>query len=334
MNKNDYIEELKNIFNTNIGEYDVDKGDIKRYLYCPLSCQGYSKNRKGHFEVDYTKGICYCYRCVEGISIYNMLKRFKNSDNRVYINSMMNMYFNYYSHDINSKSNNVNQHNSYEFTYDNGFKNTISELFFSDNQQNFLKNRFPTLSFDEIKSLLYKFKFIPATNDNFFYYSHFNKFIYLYLFKNNSYVKSKKTNINITDKKDYYYYISNYRNKNLYISEGIIDLMTLYHHDPLMNVSSSNFLALCSRNYRFLYEFLLNSGTFYYDNIYYIRDNDVYTDKFVSGILKQISNIRNNKKMKMYNSFYLIEPLSKYLDLNDMYVKTESLNDINITKIN
>ena len=72
MTKNEYIEILITLFRQYIGEVGVDMGNSKRYLYCPLSCQGYSKNRTSHFDVNFDKGFCYCYRCVDGASIYSV----------------------------------------------------------------------------------------------------------------------------------------------------------------------------------------------------------------------------------------------------------------------
>lgn len=336
MTKTEYIEELKMLFRQHIGEFDVDQGDLKRYLYCPLSCQGYSKNRKGHFEVDYKIGVCYCYRCVEGTSIFSMLLSFKNNENRAYINGLLRVYFDFYEKsDAKNTQTKLEKYQSYDFTVKNGEKETYSSLNFSDPQISFLKRRFPTLEDGEILSVIKEFGFLPVPDgDDFYYYSFFNKFIYLYLYKNGEYVKSKQNSGTVyNDRKDYYYNVNSYLNKNIYMSEGIIDLMTIKTQDPLQNASNSNFLGFCSRNYKFIYEVLLNTGTFFYENVYLVIDNDVNRTSFINGTIRKMCNGKSNPKFKLFKNLYVIEVPKKYLDINDMYIKTKSIKGLIINKI-
>ncbi len=336
MTKSEYIEELKLLFRQHIGEYDVDHDNLKRYLYCPLSCQGYSKNKKGHFEVNYDVGVCYCYRCVEGSSIYSMLKQFKNSENRGYINNLLRIYFTFYEHtDSKNDKGYLQKYASYDFTLQNAVQGDTDNLKFTNNHVAFLKHRFPTLTDGEILKTVKEFHYIPIVDDHSFHYkSFFNKFVYMYLLENGNYIKSKAPNPSVyNDRKDYYYNVTSYMHENLYLSEGIIDLMTIATQDPLMNATNSNFLAFCSRNYKFIYEFLLNSGKFFYNNMYLIIDNDVNRTAFINGVIKKLGNGKRNPKFKLFNNLYVMEVPKTYLDLNDLYITTHSLKEISITKI-
>lgn len=335
MTKSEYIEILMNLFRQYIGEFDVDKGTSKRYLYCPLSCQGYSKNRTGHFEVNFERGTCYCYRCVDGSSIYSVLKSLKNNENNEYINNLLRVYFDFYEYLDDKIKNKKETYKSYDFTIKNALKEKSEEIKFTDEQLIFLKSRFPTLSEQQIISLVKNFGFLPNYETKGFYYSSFfNKFIYLYLYRNGNFIKSKVNNNEvINDSKDYFYNVMSYKYENLYMSEGIIDLMTISLSDPLKNSSSSNFLAFCSRNYKFIYEFLLSSGKFFYKNIYLIIDNDVNRQNFLKGIINTLKNGTNNPKFKLFQNLYLIEVPSQFVDLNDLYINTHNIKDILISKI-
>ncbi len=333
MNKHEYIAELSLLFDQYIGEYDVDHGDVKRFLYCPLGCQGYSKNRKGHFEVNFNVGVCYCHRCVEASSIYSMLKEFKNIENGEYINNLLKLYFNFFEYK--SGSGGVSEsYNSYDFSIDNIKTSTKIVINLTIEQEEWLQFRFPTIDIVAIKELLTVFKLVPSDKGMFYYFSYFNKFIYLYLQKNGAYVKSKLPNKQINnDKKDYYMNMTSFKQKNLYIAEGLVDLMTVFVNDPLYNATDSNFLALCSRNYSYIYEFLLNTGTLYYDNIYYIMDNDINEAKFISGLIGKLKNGSNNSKYSMFKNFYRISVPKRYVDLNDLYIHESGINSITVTKL-
>ena len=113
----------------------------------------------------------------------------------------------------------------------------------------------------------------------------------------------------------------------------MIDLITIDITDPLKNTNKSNFLALCSRNYNFLYEILLTSGKFYYDNIYIILDNDINEIKFMEGIISVLSNVKNREKYKLYKNIYKINIPDDFIDLNDYYLTDYNLSDLLIKKI-
>ena len=97
--------------------------------------------------------------------------------------------------------------------------------------------------------------------------------------------------------------------------------MTIYISDILYNKNDSNFLALCSRNYTKLFSFLLNTGKFFYNNIYIIIDNDVNKSKYLKNIINILSNNKKINKYKLYSSIYIIYPDNLYVDLNKQYIE-------------
>lgn len=334
----DYTHQIEALFDQCLGDYEFNYQGRKRYLFCPLSCQGYSKHRHGHFEVNFKLGICYCYKCVEGSSIYNMLLQFKNTENRVYINGLLRDYNKHYNHENfkNNKKILLEKFESYSFTSGNFLEQLKEDIILTEKQFSFLKTRFPTLNKENILHLIKKFNFYPdPKTEDFYYISFFNKFKYQYLLKNGAYVKGKNVNTTIVnDKKDYYY--NNFHNncENLYLAEGLIDLMTIYELNPLLNSKQSNFLAFCNRNYSNIYEFLLNTGIFFYKNVYLIVDNDVNRKKFIMGVFRKLKADVNNSKYMLFKNFYIIEAPHAYTDINHLFMDTLSLKDLLINKIN
>lgn len=333
LTKSEYINSLIDIVDQFLGDSDYEYGNVKRYLYCILDCQGYSKNQRGHLEIDFNKGLCYCYRCVKGTSLFSLLKMLKNSTNSDYIDNLLAIYYNYYDFKLNNAYDQYENYNSYTFTIDNIY-NYQANFKYTDIQLHFLQNRFPHIDNNSRIKLTNIFKFYPVTNSNdFIFKTYFNKFDCKYVYTNNEYVKKKVSNKSIiNDKKDYYYSIFNYEYNNLFISEGIIDLMTLYTVNPLYN-THCNYLALCSRNYKYLYEFLLNTGKFFYNNIYLVLDNDVNRKNFIYGVMKSLNNYNTNLKYKLYNNLYIIDLPRQYVDINQLYINDSKLSQINFNKI-
>jgi hypothetical protein len=333
LNRHEYIEVCKTIIDQYLGDSDYETSYSKRYLYCPYGCQGYSKNKQSHVEINYEGGFGYCYRCNEGGILYHLLKQCKNNNNTDYINNILNLYFKYYKYDSElKKSKATSIYKSYNFTIDNISPQTeISKL--SNTQLNFLTKRLKTSDSNIINNIIKQFNFNTTLNENkLYYYSYHKKMVYGYnLLNNNGKFKFYNDKI-INDKKDFYL-LNNITATNLYISEGLFDLITINILDPLYNANSSSYMALCSRTYTYLYEFLLNVGKFYYENIYIILDNDINKNTFIKNIIFKLCNNSYNIKYKLYKNIYTIEAPNMYVDINDYYLNSDAPNMI-INKIN
>lgn len=330
MNKNDYTVEVENFITNNLGEF-VDITDTKkRYKYCPLSCNGYSKNKTPHLDIEFNDGFYYCYRCQDGGILYNLIKLFKTDSNKEYVNNLLKLYFDHYEYEHlgNEKSKN-SDHIGYNFTSKNIQIDSTTETF-SELQFSFLKKRFPTLEKDDIIKLTKEFNLILPKSGNYIYFlSYFMKAIYGYYLLKDGHRKLKRYNDKIlNDKKDYYFKYKS--SKNLFISEGLFDLITLNITDPLYNKNESSYLALCSKNTRNIFEFLLCTGTFYYDNVFLVVDNDV-TDTFVKTFYKNTN--RSNVKYKIFKNFYTIKAPKNFVDVNEYYMKEKNCDDLMMYKL-
>jgi hypothetical protein len=200
-------------------------------------------------------------------------------------------------------------------------------------QLKFLSLRFRTTDIVAITNIVKKFNLNTSLNENkLYYYSYHKKMVYGYdLSTNNTKFKFYNNKI-INDKKDFYL-VNNVTATNLYISEGLFDLITLNILDPLYNSNSSSYIALCSRTFTYIYEFLLNVGKFYYENIYIVLDNDINKKIFMKNIINKLCNNSYNTKYKLYKNIYTIEVPNIYTDVNNYYLNSDSHNII-ITKIN
>lgn len=335
MDKYSYIREVKNFIEQFVDNADIISTNVVQYN-CVMC--GRSKNNEPHMRINYENGVYYCYRCNEGDILLELIKQFKNTSNREYVNSLLKLYFSYYEYNSKDKRIKRNQdYQSYEFSLNNLPIDSVKNDNINSTQFKFLQSRFPSISDPRIlQDILNKFKININNNSNRIYYNSFHrKFAYSYLINDDlTYVKEKITNGNIVnDRKDYYYLISNYANDNLYISEGLIDLVTLYITDPLYNANDSNYLALCCRNYKMLYDILVNSGKFFYKNIYIILDNDINEHKFLDGIISILLNNTNRSKYKLYNNLYTITVPYEYVDLNKYYLHDHTIKDILIKKV-
>jgi hypothetical protein len=231
------------------------------YQYNCLMC-GRSKNNNPHMRIDFNKGFFYCYRCNEGGILYNLLKELKTNQNIEYINNLLLCYFDFYNYDFSNNSS-FELKNNYKYNSLNIIDKDIN-IDIDSISYDFMKYRFG-VSINKLFYLLKLFN-ISLMGNKIWYKSFYSKYTYEYIIKSNTeYQKKKNINylLNNNDKLDYYYLINNYRFKNLYISEGVFDLITIYISDILYNKDNSNFLALCSRNYKKLFNFLLNTGKFY-----------------------------------------------------------------------
>jgi len=332
MDKQSYIVEVKNLLDQFLDNALIVQNNIIQYncIIC-----GRSKSNKPHMRVDYNNGFYHCFRCNEGAILYHLIKEFKNNNNIEYINALLKLYFQFYEYNsIEKKIKSRNNYNSYDFTIQN-INAAIIEPSFDDIQQSFFRKRFPSIDDTKIFEIVKRFKINTTREHKLFYNSFYRKFAYAYFINNDlTHKKNKFANDNIiNDKKDYYYLINSYGHKNLYISEGLFDLMTVYITNPLYNNNDSNYLALCCKNYKFLYEILLNSGKFFYDNIYLILDNDINEKKFIDGCISTLSNHTSSKKFKLYKNLYTITVPFKFIDLNDYYLADNSLPDLLINKV-
>lgn len=334
MDKYSYINEVINFTEQFLDNSKVISENINQYN-CVLC--GRSKNNSPHMRIDYNNGFFYCYRCNEGGILYNLIKEFKNNSNKEYVNSILKIYFSFYEYNPSDKKiKSIDNYNSYDFSIDNLSINKISNLNFSELQEEFFKKRFPSINKNQLISRIEKFKInLHNSTNKIFYNSYYRKFAYSYIINNDlSHRKEKLQNPKINnDKKDYYYLLNNFNYSNLYISEGLFDLITMDIVNPLHNTDKSNFLALCCRNYKFLYEILLTSGKFFYKNIYIILDNDINEKSFIDGIVSTLSNVKNREKFKLYENIYKINVPDNFIDLNEYYLSDYNLTNLLIKKI-
>jgi hypothetical protein len=332
MDKIAYINEIINFVEQFLDNEKIISDNSKQYN-C-IMC-GRSRNNKPHMRIIFDEGFYYCYRCNRGNILYNLIKQFKTNANKTYVNNLLKIYFNFYKYDpSNKKIKNQHDYMSYDFNLNNIKLNHEINTELSTLQCDFFKSRFPNNSEDEILNLTNIFKLNLKQKNKIYYNSFYRKFAYCYnLFEDGTYKKSKLPNPNIVnDKKDYYYLINNVKNNNLYLSEGVIDLITVYITDPLYNSKESNYLAFCSRNYKFLFDILLNSGKFYYDNIYLILDNDISEEHFLNGVINVLTN-NKSARFKIFNNLYIIKVPYDYIDYNHYYLHDNKLNSLLIKKI-
>ena len=324
---NEFIEQIINFLEQYLSNKTYISNNVFQYdcIFC-----GKSKNNKPHMRINYNDGLYFCYRHQEGGILYNLIKQFKTDSNKEYINSLLKMYKNYYNHDYNnfSSSKIISTYNYTNFNiYEKNNKINKDSIAF-----NFFKYRLNAISLDKLLDI-----FNLNCYDNIISYnSYFMKYKYSYdIIDNLNYKKQKTVNNNIcNDKIDYYFLLNSYNNNNLFISESLFDLITIYYTDVLYNNKTSNYLALCSKNYKKLFMFLLNTGKFYYENIYIMLDNDINKEKFVYNIINILSNGKQIDKLKLYKNIYIIIPQNKYIDINDQYIKENyKLSNLFIKKI-
>lgn len=334
MDKASYIAELLNFTEQFLDNSERISENVIQYncIIC-----GRSKHNEPHMRIDYNNGFYFCYRCQEGGILYNLVKEFKNNNNKEYVNTLLKLYFTYFAYNpTDKKVQSAKNYSSYEFTSHNATLQEISDTIFSDVQLGFLKLRFPTLNDNKLIDIVKKFRInIHESGNKIFYNSFHRKFSYAYILNEDfSHRKEKYKNGKITnDKKDYYHLLNNYNADNLYISEGLFDLITLFIIDKLGNIGNSNFLALCSRNYNYLYGFLLNTGKFFYKNIYLVLDNDINKSKFIDGFLVALSNNKNTEKYRLYENLYVVNPPKEFIDINNYYLTDNEISNLLIKKI-
>jgi hypothetical protein len=328
---NEYIYQLISFIDQYLDNVKEISDNVNQYN-CILC--GRSKNNNPHMRVDYNNGYFYCYRCNEGGIIYNLLKELKSVNNKEYINMLLDQYFNFYSYDFSKKGNGIKLNVDYKYDTTNIFTND-SVVDGECEAYKFAGHRLG-VSGNVLYNILKKYN-IECTKNILSYNSFYSKFFYKYDIESNvHYKKSKSINYSImnNDKLDYYYLINGYEFNNLYIAESLFDLMTVDITDILQNGRESNYLALCSKNYRKLFHFLLNTGKFYYDNIYLIIDNDINKSKFITNVINALSNNKKITKYKLYNNIYTIIPNKIFVDLNDQYINSNyELENVLISKI-
>jgi len=328
---NEYIYQVISFIEQYLDNKKEISDNVNQYN-CVLC--GRSKNNKPHMRIDYNNGFFYCYKCNEGGIVYNLLKELKSGNNKEYINTLLDQYFNFYTYDFSKKGNKIKINVDYKYDIVNIFnnENTINTDCIA---YHFVKYRLGCND-NRTYNILKNYN-IDCIENTLIYKSFYSKFLYKYDIKSkNSYKKIKEINYSIlnNDKLDYYYLINDYRFSNLYISESLFDLITINVSDILQNGTSSNYLALCSKNYKKLFHFLLNTGKFFYDNIYLIIDNDINKLKFITNIINTLSNNKKIYKYKLYNNVYAIIPSKNFIDLNDQYINNNyKLTDVLIKKI-
>lgn len=296
---------------------------------------GRSKNNTPHMRIDYENGFFYCYRCQKGGILYNLLKEFKNKYNKEYVNTILSIYFNIYKYDSNFSANGkkINFVKNFSYCIDNLI--TQNKLLLENCKSvDFIKYR---LGNDiNIEDIVNRFKL--SCNDNVISYnSYYMKYNYGYKINElDNYKKFKQVNKNIVnnDKVDYYHYLQSYDNDSLYISESLFDLITIYISNRLNNSLKSNFLSLCGKNYKNVFTFLLNTGKFFYDNIYIVLDNDINKSEYVTNVINILSNNKNIYKYKLYNNIYLVSALKQYTDINNQYISRKyKLDEMIVNKL-
>lgn len=328
---NEYVYQLISFLDQYLDNKKEISDNVNQYN-CVLC--GRSTNNKPHMRVDYNHGFFYCYRCNEGGIVYNLLKELKSENNKEYINILLDRYFDFYTYNFSKNGRNIKLNIDYKYDINNVLYNE------SNVNKNCIAYKFVKSRLGINDNVLYKtlknFN-IDCTENYLIYKSFYSKILYRYDIESNlSYRKSKKINYDIknNDKLDYYYLINNYSFSNLYISESLFDLLTLSVSDILQNNDSSNYLALCSKNYKKLFYFLLNTGKFFYNNIYLLLDNDINKIKFINNVISTLSNNKKITKYKLYNNVYTITPNKKYIDFNAQYINNNyKLSDVLINKI-
>lgn len=290
-----------------IKEYLIEKlNNIKELDKCTLKAEciycGKSKHDIPHMKISISKNFFYCFRCNSYGNLTKLLKDLK-APKEIYQDIKVSLI------DDKIKEKNYNLDGNYQRNII--YPEFIARRILIDEKEvlnSVFVNKFNIYSNEERKEL------------GFLTYN--GKVLNVYKFLEDNGYKKFKIKVKDLSVPDFYFINSSRFNyKNLIITEGVFDLLTMYYHYHFY--IKGDYLAMLGKSLKVV-NFLKYLGKLYYENIFLVLDNDVnfeFTSKIISVLKPHTENL------------YIIKPKPQFIDINQQLIELKSIKDVSIEKI-